>query len=90
MKDNFSTQAAEYAQFRPTYPAELYDFLLSLTNGRNIAWDCATGNGQVARELAKHFKQVFGTDISENQLKNAAKADNISYLVEPIRAQFFF
>ncbi|MCZ4243346.1 class I SAM-dependent methyltransferase [Pedobacter punctiformis] len=89
MKDNFSTQAAEYAQFRPTYPPELYDFLLSLIKEKNNVWDCATGNGQVARELAKHFKQVFGTDISENQLKNAAKAENISYLIEPSERSSF-
>ncbi|WP_316802557.1 class I SAM-dependent methyltransferase [Pedobacter nototheniae] len=89
MKDNFSTQAAEYAQFRPTYPAELYDFLLSVTKERNTAWDCATGNGQVARELSKHFKQVFGTDISENQLKNAATAENITYLTEPSERSSF-
>lgn len=82
MKDNFSVQSAQYAQFRPTYPQELYEFLLSLVNENNTAWDCATGNGQVARELAKHFKQVFGTDISENQLKHAAQKENISYLVE--------
>lgn len=82
MKDNFSVQSAEYAQFRPTYPQELYEFLLSLLSENNTAWDCATGNGQVARELAKHFKQVFGTDISENQLKHAAQKENISYLVE--------
>lgn len=83
MKDNFSVQSAAYAQFRPTYPHELYDYLLSLVEEKNTAWDCATGSGQVARELAKHFKQVFGTDISENQLKHAARLDNISYLTEP-------
>ncbi|MDO7743273.1 MAG: class I SAM-dependent methyltransferase [Pedobacter sp.] len=89
MKDNFSTQSAAYAQFRPTYPQELYDFLLSLVAEKNTAWDCATGNGQVARELANHFKQVFGTDISENQLKHAVRQDNISYLVEPSERSSF-
>lgn len=82
MKDNFSTQAKGYAQFRPTYPQELYDFLLSLVQDKNAAWDCATGNGQVAAVLAGYFEQVFATDISENQLKNAVKAANITYLVE--------
>lgn len=89
MKDNFSTQSAAYAQFRPTYPQELYDFLLSLVAEKNTAWDCATGNGQVARELANHFKQVFGTDISENQLKHAVLQDNISYLAEPSERSSF-
>jgi len=27
MKDNFSTQSGLYAQFRPKYPAALFDFL---------------------------------------------------------------
>ena len=82
MKDNFSVQSAAYAQFRPTYPQELYDFLFSLLTERHVAWDCATGNGQVARELARHFTQVFATDISENQLKHAVKKENITYLIE--------
>lgn len=82
MKDNFSVQSAAYAQFRPTYPQELYDFLFSLLTEQHTAWDCATGNGQVARELAKHFTHVFATDISENQLKHAVKKENITYLME--------
>jgi len=82
MKDNFSIQSAAYAQFRPTYPQELYDFLFSLISEKVSAWDCATGNGQVARELAKHFDHVIATDISENQLKHAARLDNIIYLLE--------
>lgn len=82
MKDNFSVQSAAYAQFRPTYPQELYDFLFSLVLQQNTAWDCATGNGQVARILAKDFDQVFATDISENQLKHAVQKENISYLLQ--------
>lgn len=82
MKDNFSTQSADYAIFRPTYSLDLYDYLFSLVKEKNIAWDCATGSGQVAQKLSKHFTQVFGTDISENQLKHAAKLDNITYLLE--------
>jgi len=82
MKDNFSVQSAAYAQFRPTYPQELYEFLFSLVPEKNTAWDCATGNGQVAKILAEDFKQVFATDISENQLKHATQKENITYLLE--------
>ena len=56
MKDNFSTQAALYARFRPTYPPELIDLLASLAPARMAAWDCGTGNGQVAVLLAGHFE----------------------------------
>ena len=83
MKDNFSNQAAEYAIYRPTYPQEMYDYLLSLVDGRVAAWDCATGNGQVARILAQHFQRVYATDISEKQISQALKLPNIVYQVEP-------
>lgn len=82
MKDNFSTQAAQYAKFRPTYPQECYDFIFEHLNNREIAWDCATGNGQVANVLASTFKQVYATDISAKQLANAPQQKNIIYKVE--------
>ena len=33
------------------------------------AWDCGTGNGQVAKILAGFFNEVQATDISQNQLE---------------------
>jgi hypothetical protein len=47
-KDLFSNHASLYSKFRPSYPQELYDYVLSFVENRNKAWDCATGNGQVA------------------------------------------
>lgn len=82
MKDNFSHGSDRYARFRPVYPVEFYRFLLSNVSGRERAWDCGTGNGQVAVELSAHFKEVFATDISANQLQQAEKRDNIIYLIE--------
>jgi SAM-dependent methyltransferase len=83
MKDNFSSQAAVYAKYRPAYPAALFDFILSHAKGREAAWDCATGNGQTAKELSPHFKKVLATDISRKQLDNAIAAENIFYSVQP-------
>jgi ubiquinone/menaquinone biosynthesis C-methylase UbiE len=80
-KDLFSAQAETYASFRPTYPKELYDFLYSLGNKHERVWDCGTGNGQVAYELADRFKEVCATDISEGQLANTRKKDNIIYSI---------
>jgi hypothetical protein len=40
-----SGHAAEYREFRPAYPPELFTYLASLTSGRQLAWDCGTGNG---------------------------------------------
>jgi len=82
MKDNFSTQAQQYSQFRPTYPDELFHFVLSLAPAKTAAWDCGTGNGQVAVKLADYFQMVYGTDISQSQLNNAVAKSNIIYKTE--------
>lgn len=89
MKDNFSIQANQYAKFRPAYPPELYSFLIQNINCKNTAWDCATGNGQVAAELAKYYKKVYATDISEKQISNAPPIKNIIYKIEPAEKTFF-
>jgi hypothetical protein len=60
----FATEAAEYVHLRPTYPDNLFEFLATIVASRNIAWDCATGNGQAATHLARHFGQVIATDES--------------------------
>lgn len=80
-KDLFSSQSKAYAAFRPTYPADLYHFIFEHTKNFDCAWDCATGNGQVARDLSVKFKKVFATDISQQQLDEAFVADNITYAV---------
>jgi SAM-dependent methyltransferase len=80
MKDLFSLQAASYARNRPVYPTALYDFLFEKVPDFNCAWDCGTGNGQVAFALAGRFERVIATDISNEQLDRAKKADNITYL----------
>ncbi len=82
MKDLFSKNSEHYARFRPLYPNELFAYILSLVQNKNVAWDCATGNGQFAATLANHFKIVHATDISENQIKNAVRKENIIYNIE--------
>ena len=79
MKDNFSTQAKAYAQYRPYYPPEMISYIVSLVPHKDTALDVATGNGQVAAALAPYFKEVYGTDISAKQLQNAAPAPNLIY-----------
>ncbi|MEO8146084.1 MAG: class I SAM-dependent methyltransferase [Bacteroidia bacterium] len=89
MKDNFSTQAKLYAQFRPSYPKALYDFLFQLIEEKKCGWDCATGNGQIAIELATKFERVYATDISEKQISNAQLKDNIIYKIESAEESSF-
>ncbi len=81
--DRFSAQAAAYARFRIGYPAALYEWLLPQVPGRRRAWDCATGNGQVAVVLANHFESVLATDLSQQQLDNAVQRPNIWYQLAP-------
>lgn len=80
-KDHFSGHAGVYAQARPTYPANLFDYLNSLVLEADLAWDCATGNGQSALALANYFTQVIATDGSAAQINAARKKDNIDYRV---------
>lgn len=79
MKDLFSDQSSNYAQYRPEYPDSLYQLILQHVPEKRFAWDCATGNGQAAKELCHHFKYVFATDISEKQLAHAHEEANINY-----------
>src|SRR5689334_5830547 len=80
-KDLFSAQSDAYAKYRPSYPKELFDHILSFVEHRDRAWDCATGNGQAATILADHFKSVDATDISDAQLSKAVQRKNIEYRV---------
>lgn len=81
-KDYFSGHSKLYATFRPTYPDDLYSFIFKHIKNFDAAWDCATGNGQVAQVLSKHFKQVEATDLSQQQLDNAVQIQNIHYSVQ--------
>ncbi|MBT8319607.1 MAG: class I SAM-dependent methyltransferase, partial [Gramella sp.] len=65
------------------YPAEIYDFIQRHLNDFERAWDCGTGNGQVASVLSKFFNRVEATDISENQIEHAIKNENINYSIQP-------
>lgn len=80
-KDLFSKQAGDYAKYRPTYPKELFDYLNSLTNKKDRAWDCGTGNGQAALVLANTFTHVIATDPSEKQISQATPHPHIEYAV---------
>ena len=79
-KDYFSERAAEYARFRPRYPAGLFEALARLTPGRALAWDCGTGNGQAAVGLADHFRRVVATDASLQQLAHAERHPRVAYV----------
>jgi SAM-dependent methyltransferase len=82
-KDHFSGHAGTYASFRPGYPPALFDFVTSLPRGRDLAWDCATGNGQAAVDLADRFARVIATDASAAQLAHATPHPRVEYRQAP-------
>ena len=79
--DYFSQDSKSYQVYRPNYPKSLFDYLSSLVDDKNLAWDCATGNGQAAVALSNYFSHVIATDASTEQINNAVFAPNIDYRV---------
>lgn len=81
--DHFNQQTDQYLLCRPDYPKELFDYLGTLVQPTATVWDCGTGNGQAAKDLALRFSRVIATDISPKQLEVAIKRDNINYICTP-------
>jgi len=84
--DHFSGIANEYVLFRPRYPSSLFEYLSSIVPEHDLAWDCATGNGQAAIALARDFKQVIASDASQEQIMNAELNPRIQYRIAPAEA----
>jgi ubiquinone/menaquinone biosynthesis C-methylase UbiE len=82
-KDHFSTASDRYAAHRPDYPPELFDWLASLCPQHDLAWDCATGNGQAALGLTTHFRRIVASDASAAQVRHAHPHPQIVYRVAP-------
>lgn len=85
-KDHFSVVAANYAQYRPRYPRELFDYLRSIVPGAMRVWDCACGSGQATLELAERFAAVVATDASAGQIAEAPPHPRVSWRVAPAEA----
>lgn len=94
--DHFSTVAAGYSEYRPGYPPQLFDALVSVvcqsqsnnTAARStgnvvneLVWDCAAGTGQASVALGERFAQVFATDASVSQVQKAARHSRVGYAV---------
>ncbi|MEM9810991.1 MAG: methyltransferase domain-containing protein [Pseudomonadota bacterium] len=82
----FGSAAKAYKQARPGYPDALFDWIAAEAPATTAVWDCGTGSGQAAASLAERFDTVFATDISEQQIAEAIRRPNISYLVAPAEA----
>lgn len=75
----FDHGSADYARFRPQYPAQLTTYLSGLTGAQRLAVDVGCGNGQLAVALARPFDQVLGLDPSANQLAHARTHERVHY-----------
>ena len=85
-KDHFSGHAADYARFRPRYPAALFTAIREQAAAPQLALDCATGNGQLAVGLTAFCHRVIATDASAEQVHNARSHPRIEYRVAPAEA----
>ena len=80
-QDHFSQISSLYADFRPQYPAQLFDYLAELAPRRSLVWDCAAGTGQATVDLARRFDRVIATDASAEQIAAAKPEPNVEYRV---------
>ncbi len=78
--------SADYAKYRDIYPQEFYQRIVDrglCINGQNIL-DIGTGTGVIPRNMYKFGGHWTGTDIQENQIKQAkimSEGMDISYFV---------
>lgn len=79
--DHFGKVAEQYADFRPHYPAALFDWLASQCTTHECVWDCGAGNGQASIPLANYFSSVYATDASATQIAQAGPHPRIQYRV---------
>lgn len=68
-----------YQHHRPDYPDALFQWLADQAPSRQRALDLGCGSGQACRALETLFDEVFGADLSLEQLR-AASAGRTHYL----------
>jgi SAM-dependent methyltransferase len=82
-KDHFSSHAAAYAAYRPTYPPELAAWLASIAPSPALALDAGAGSGQLSVLLAEHFERIVATEPSAQQVESATPHPKVDYRVAP-------
>ncbi|KAJ8312505.1 hypothetical protein KUTeg_009878 [Tegillarca granosa] len=76
-----------YSKYRPTYPTELYDNIITYCKETRselkYALDVGCGSGQSSIPLKAHFEKVIGIDVSQTQIDQAIalKNEGITYKV---------
>jgi len=72
-------QAGNYADSRPGYPKELFQWISVNSSGHDLVWDVGTGSGQAALSLIKWFEKVYATDLDKSQIAAARAHPGIEY-----------
>ena len=70
MKPIYSISPEIYSSYRPTYGDDIYNYISSLLEEKQIGWDCACGSGQATTEVAKFVDYVIGSDSDSIQVMN--------------------
>lgn len=81
-RDHFSGHASQYSKFRPVWPLDMFAWLAEQSPVHDLAWDCATGNGQAALALKAFYRKVIATDASKEQIQQAVRINGVDYRVE--------
>lgn len=79
--DHFSPVARSYADFRPRYPAALFELLAARVPRTATVWDCAAGSGQATEGLAGRFDRVIASDASAEQVASAPPIPGVEWRV---------
>ena len=58
MSDKFSTGSDRYARFRPGYPDEMVELIVSSCANREVVWDAGSGTGQLSSKLAPYLRSM--------------------------------
>ena len=77
--NHFSGVANRHADFRPRYPAGLFDYPGTVPPANSGVWVCACGNGQASHDLAIRFAKVIATDGSKEQIDWAAPNRQVEF-----------
>ncbi|XP_059160652.1 putative methyltransferase DDB_G0268948 isoform X2 [Physella acuta] len=81
--------ATKYAAYRPSYPQEVYDHIMSyhlerhdsLPCDQQLAVDVCCGSGQSTLPLTKYFGKVVGSDVSVDLISKVPAAQNLTTAV---------
>jgi SAM-dependent methyltransferase len=86
---DFTSAAAYYDRYRPSYPAAFYSYIAERWGGRGRLVELGSGTGRVILPLAEHFDSALGVEPSDamrvvaEQRARELGLDNCSFVGVP-------